>query len=110
MKMNVLVFTFGVLIIYSSWDKSEGILRLLLEYGEMDLSEIIRTRGTSRPLKQEPLLLLYLWQQMLRSVKVQAAKCIIQWLHMYVYTCTCILNGYNCVHSHIVLIRYILYC
>ena len=55
---------------YSSWNQHEGILRLLLEHGEMDLGQLIRSRQSSRPLRDDPLLLTFLWQQMLNSVRV----------------------------------------
>lgn len=54
----------------SSWEPQEGILRLLLEHGEMDLGQLIRCRQSSRPLRDDPLLLTFLWQQMLNSVRV----------------------------------------
>ncbi|CAI8048691.1 Serine/threonine-protein kinase mph1 [Geodia barretti] len=47
-----------------SWDKEEGVLSLLLEYGETDLAAIIRDIGPSLPTAS------YFWGHMLRILKI----------------------------------------
>ena len=55
----------------SMWDQKEETLSLLLEHGEMDLGQLIHNRQATNPLRNDPLILMFLWQQMLNSVKVR---------------------------------------
>ena len=61
---------------YSTWDKQEGVLYLLLEYAEMDLNAVIRNVTHHRMATA-----IYFWNEMLQVVKVKG---------FYIYlTCTC---------------------
>ena len=66
----LLLFSFFCSTACSDWDKREGTLNLVLEFGETDLAAFLRSRGPNNPLKDDPALLLYLWKQMLSIVKV----------------------------------------
>ena len=51
---------------FSTYDKEEAILRLLLEYAEMDLNAVLRSLTTINRMAT----VLYFWNQMLEIVKV----------------------------------------
>ena len=51
---------------FSTYDKHEMVLRLLLEYAEMDLNAVLRSHTTANRMAT----VLYFWNQMLEIVKV----------------------------------------
>lgn len=60
-----LLITLPPFFLISSWDKQEGVLHLLLEYAEMDLDTVIRSRSHGRMAAA-----VYFWNEMLQIVKV----------------------------------------
>ena len=71
-----------VLLFFSTWDKQEGVLYLLLEYGEMDLMTVIRRQRQTMTLFMNAVR--YFWSQMLQIVKVSGVvrSCICPFRHL----------------------------
>ena len=67
------------LTLCSSWDKEEGVLSLLLEYGETDLATIISNSGPSLPTA------LYFWNEMLRIMNVRTSFYFYFYAHLQHY-------------------------
>ena len=61
-------FAVSALLSCSAYKKQEGILYILLDYAEMDLSVVIKEKQADGDLFEA---MPYLWKQMLRVVKVR---------------------------------------
>lgn len=100
-------------LICSVFDKQEGILYLLLEYGEMDLNALLKARDIFQG-SYHMNTTFYIWIQMLRAVKVSTlcVNVISTDLHVDLKSILslppsppgftyCISLGCTCIHLHV---------